>query len=229
METNGEGALRARTRMTIEVQFRTIPGDQFVHQVAPGTTVAEMRAMLGAKADETTKFIFRARVFPDDAKIEDFQLGPGSFIIIHKVPRRRELPPAPEPDIDIEIGEPVSTHPGDPPNFGELVQEMLALGFSDEQCRQALRANNYDTNQAAEALFGAGDAVSVAAPATAPAPAPAPRRRYGEMQARYDAMTPQQKRLIDGFADQGQDPETLMEMFDQAGYNEAMLREFLGV
>jgi uncharacterized UBP type Zn finger protein len=78
-------------------------------------------------------------------------------------------PPLPPPQAAPALT-PSPPMPGDPPNFQELVGQLLELGFEQGQCEQALRLAKFDLARASQRLLS-GD---LAAPQTPPPPQAAP-------------------------------------------------------
>lgn len=208
--------------MSIKVNVRTVVGTQNEIEVPSGATIADLKDKIPNIPPESCKFIFRARVLPEDTRIESLGLDNDSFIIVHKVPRRQPRPPAPEPDEQLmlkPIAPPEPPKPAtanDPANFEELVQQIMELGIPRERCETALRKNSYDVPRAVDWVLSTPEDAQEEHQQTG-----GPAGRFKDLQASYEALTPEEKEDVNMLCDnsRGLDPEAVLDLYLQTGKN----------
>ena len=137
-----------------------------------------------------------------------------------------QLPPTELPDSpDVEIptpkppasgqGAPDANSGKEPADFSSLVNDLQEMGFSEEQSKQALRACNYDKNNAVDYLLS-GQAGAPPPPPPQPSPPRPPSERggrYGELQGTFDALTDDEKAAVNRLEQLGLDPITVLQVY----------------
>jgi UV excision repair protein RAD23 len=170
-------ALRKLGQMT-PIIFRTISGRSYQMDVDPSEPVAVAKRRLAAEHHidiQTITFLYRGKQLEDGATIGESGVDGSTFVIIFQPTcpvrqstsgrSRPQTPPAapssPNPQaapVDGIRDSPLplpfdSAAANDPPDFQELVAQLLPLGFDQPRCEEALRGALYKPSVAVEYLL----------------------------------------------------------------------------
>jgi UV excision repair protein RAD23 len=120
--------------------------------------------------------LYKGRQLQDTATVQDYGIDGSAFVVIYQAPRPMCAAPARPPVLRLPdplplpspVPEPVVHHEirnsplpalvnyaaaNDPPNFSELVEQLVSLGFELPDCEEALRAGLYRMDVAVEYLL----------------------------------------------------------------------------
>lgn len=141
---------------------------------------------------------------------------------------------------------PQPSGPLDPGNFGELVGQLTEMGFPAEQCQLALRRSHYNVETAANMLLqgdiGSADPSDFHPAAQYPGASsgsishgtsglgpsyPTSSGRFGPIQAKYDALSPEEKAAVDRLCTTGHDATTVLQLYMAFDKNEEVTRQNL--
>jgi hypothetical protein len=149
--------------------------------VDPSSKISTLKQQLGSEHQfdpEKLALIYKGSQLKDEATVEDSEIDGSTFVIIFHSARPctfirplpvqslcPESPPAPPPSPvtppETVTGIRCSPLPplmnfaaaNDPPNFSELLKQLLNLGFDQSNCEEALRASLYKPEVAVEYLL----------------------------------------------------------------------------
>ena len=200
---------------------------------------------------DNCQFIYGAAILNETKPVKELKIAPSNYIVIYSPTRQKsiaqpekidsmpqgiidprpapQLPPKELPDSPVvEISSPKPTHAQnvqqnqDPPNFDQLVLSLQEMGFTEDQCKQALRARNYEVDAAADYLINGG-----AGAAPPPPPQPSPPRvpsdrggKYGELQSAFDSLSDDEKAAVTRLESLGLDPITVLQVYMACGKDE---------
>ncbi|OHT05087.1 hypothetical protein TRFO_06096 [Tritrichomonas foetus] len=117
----------------------------------------------------------------------------------------------------------------DPPNFQELVGNLVDLGFQKVVCENSLRAANFDVNAAAALLLSStsneqNGQINQNSPSTSNQQNNIQRRT---LQAELERLTPGERAVLKRLQRPGYDPEAILEIFLAADRNEQIAAEWI--
>ena len=161
------------------VSFRTTSNKLYQEEFDPSMTFAEIKKQMAEKYGYSAvkmRFLYNAKVLADTATLQSAQIQKG-FIILHALPANGaqskqetkpvetrkpeeiEQPVIPEEKKPAEpTCEPLPQHSRtngrpDPPGFRAKVQQLMAMGFSEGDCENALRAALGNADRAADFIL----------------------------------------------------------------------------
>lgn len=143
--------------------------------------------------------------------------GP-SHVVSRPAPAPAPVPaPAPAPaPAPVPANRPAPSGPADPPNFDELVGNMVELGLPRDQSIRALRSNHYNIEAAVTAIFN-GE-VNDAEPAPQ-RPGGGSSARFGEFASAYESLSESERQAVDRLCSRA-DPETALQIYMACDKNE---------
>ena len=146
----------------MKAKFRTIDFKQYEITVNTNTRISDIKAELSniLKIEkESINLIYKSKLLDDNEVYSELNIPQDSAVLIHIQKVDTQKSPKKEEAETTEIGEKQKHKPKqkkkleDPENFGELIQQLVEMGFEKNDSIKALRAAVYNVNQAAEFLL----------------------------------------------------------------------------
>ena len=196
--------------MSRKVLLKAETGKEYQLEVPEGTTVAQMKDIFVGRLTlqvEDVRMSVAGQPLGDDQKVSD--LRPDAVVDVeYRVVSGEEqlswqIPPAGVVD---------------PPNFQELVDGLVELGFERRQCEQALRMSQFDTNRAAETLLTGEFTANHTEQ---------PQGRFGPLQSYYDSLAPEEKAAVDRLCQIDIPPLTVIQVYVACDKDEEQARKLL--
>ena len=182
--------------MSRKVLIKSETGKEYEIDLPENSTVAQMKELFVGRLTlevEDVRMSVAGQPLSDDMKVIDLRqnaiVDVEYRVVSGEHPLAWQIPPAGVVD---------------PPNFQELVDGLVELGFEPLQCEQALRMAQFDTNRAANTLLTGEFAVNH----------PTQHQgRYGEVQSRYDSLDPEEKAAVDRLCTVHPDPVRVLQVY----------------
>ena len=141
--------------------FKFINGGEIKLEPQTDVTVKEAKKVVGdtGNLDGEISLIYKGRILNDDEIVNNLEGVNENFIIVHNKHEKRRIdafnflyhpinPLAALAQLRLERRDET-----DPPNFEELITNLVELGFERSECERALRITSYDPNNAASLLL----------------------------------------------------------------------------
>ena len=139
-----------------------------------------------------------------------------------------------QPPVQPQVQSPPETKPSgnqDPPNFAELVANLVDIGFEKSQCEQALRIANYNPDTAAMILLSGDVPAAPSNPISHPPPPPSRPQQdtgNGQLSQLLSQLTPDEQSTVQNLCESlGFDMETVVQVFLACDKNESMTQDCL--